>query len=224
MPDETIASRLERLNKRIADACRRSGRSSEEITLIAITKGVGAASIHEAIEAGVHHVGENRTQEAEAKRPDVEDAREPVTWHMVGHLQTNKVGAALRLFDIIHSVDSLPLAEAISRRASSRQPIFLEVNVSEEPSKYGFSLDKLPERFEAIATLPGIKVQGLMTVAPQTDNTARLRPIFRRLKKAASSLGLAQLSMGMSDDFEVAIEEGATQIRIGRALFGERLQ
>jgi hypothetical protein len=126
------------------------------------------------------------------------------------------------LFDIIHSVDSLPLAEAISRRAVSRQPIFLEVNVGNELSKYGFALDGLPDRHRAIAALPNIEVRGLMTVAPQVENAEDVRPVFRRLREAARALGLRRLSMGMSDDFEVAIEEGATHVRIGRALFGER--
>lgn len=224
MPDETITSRLERLDERIAAACRRSGRSPEEITLIAVTKGIDAVGIRLAIEGGVSHIGENRVQETQAKWPHLGDLAERAMWHMVGHLQTNKVGAALRLFDIIDSVDSLPLAEAISRRASSRQPIFLEVNVSEEPSKYGFSLNELTDRFRAIEALPNIEVQGLMTIAPQTDDPELARPVFRRLKVAATDLGLEHLSMGMSGDFEVAIEEGATQIRIGRALFGERHQ
>jgi pyridoxal phosphate enzyme (YggS family) len=143
---------------------------------------------------------------------------------MVGHLQTNKVKSAILLFDIIHSVDSLPLAEAISRRAPSRQPIFLEVNVSNEATKYGFALDDLAECFGAVSALPNVDVRGLMTVAPQARDPAEARPVFRGLRAAAEALKLNALSMGMTDDFEVAIEEGATHVRIGRAIFGERGQ
>lgn len=220
----SVAERVERVGERIAQACERSGRSPHELTLVAITKGVRADAIRGASAVGIVHFGENRVQEAEAKRPYIEDLKAQVTWHMVGHLQTNKVGAALRLFDIIDSVDSLPLAEAISRCASSRRAILLEVNVSEEPTKYGFPLDALPGRFGTIAALPNIEVQGLMTIAPQTHDLEQVRPVFHRLREAASRLSLGQLSMGMSDDFEVAIEEGATQIRLGRALFGETLR
>jgi pyridoxal phosphate enzyme (YggS family) len=222
MAPRSVADRLEQIRRRIADACRRGARSPHEITIVAVTKGVAPEVIREAIAAGVRHVGENRVQEAQAKRPELKDLPSKVRWHMVGHLQSNKVKTAILLFDIIHSVDSLPLAEAISRRASSRQPIFLEVNVSEEPGKYGFSLDELPGRHQAITALPNIEVRGLMTVARQADDPEHVRPVFRRLREAAAHLGLGQLSMGMSNDFEVAIEEGATHVRIGRAIFGEQ--
>ncbi|HEV8573693.1 MAG TPA: YggS family pyridoxal phosphate-dependent enzyme [Dehalococcoidia bacterium] len=213
---------MEQVQMRIAHACRRSGRSPDEITMIAVTKSVGTDAIRAAVATGVQNLAENRVQEAEAKRPDLRDFSGDVTWHMVGHLQSNKVKTAILLFDIIHSVDSLPLAEAISRRASSRRPIFLEVNVSTESGKFGFSLDDLPDQYRAIRSLQNIEVLGLMTVAPQTKNAESVRPIFRHLRQAAHSLGLNGLSMGMSDDFEVAVEEGATHLRIGRAIFGER--
>ena len=219
---QTIPERVERLRQRMDEACRRGNRSTGDVTLIAITKGFPAEAIKQAAAAGVQHFGENRVREAEAKRPELSGLPGDVTWHMVGHLQTNKVKTAIRLFDILHSVDSLSLAEAISRRASSRQPIFLEVNVSDEPSKFGFSLDEVPDRVRAIRSMSNIEVMGLMTVAPQVKNAESNRPVFRRLREAADSLGLGGLSMGMSDDFEVAIEEGATHVRIGRALFGER--
>jgi hypothetical protein len=222
MCTQTIAERVESVRRRIEDSCGRSNRSPAEVTLIAVTKGFPSDATREAVAAGVRHFGENRVQEAEAKRSGLENLPEGVTWHMVGHLQSNKVKTALRLFDIIHSVDSLPLAEAISRRASYRQPIFLEVNVSGEPSKYGFSLAELPDRVAAIATLPNIEVKGLMTVAPQVENAEDVRPVFRRLCETRDSLGVSGLSMGMTDDFEIAIEEGATHVRIGRALFGDR--
>jgi pyridoxal phosphate enzyme (YggS family) len=222
MCTQTIAQRVEDVRRRIEAACHRSNRSPDEVTLIAVTKGFPPDAIRQAAAAGIQHFGENRVQEAEAKLAELPDLPGEVTWHMVGHLQTNKVKTAIRLFDIIHSVDSLPLAEAISRRASSRQPIFLEVNVSEESSKYGFSLAELHAGHETIAALPNIEVRGLMTVAPQVENAEHVRPVFHRLRHAAQALEVRGLSMGMSDDFEVAIEEGATHVRIGRALFGEQ--
>jgi len=223
MPLDTIAQRLEFVRQSIASACLRTGRSPDDITLVAVTKGVSPEAIREAVAAGVNHLGENRIQEAEAKRPELAGLAPSVTWHMIGHLQTNKVKTAIGLFDIIHSVDSLHLAEAISRRASSRRRIFLEVNVVAEPSKYGFTFEELPRQHEPIARLPSIDVRGLMTVAPQTHSPQEVRPVFRRLREAAQTLGLSELSMGMSDDFEVAVEEGATHVRIGRAIFGERV-
>ena len=189
--------------------------------LVAVTKGVAPWAIQQAAAAGVRHFGENRVQEAQAKRPELLRLAGRVTWHMVGHLQTNKVKTAIELFDIIHSVDSFHLAEAISKRASQAKPVFLEVNVSAEPAKYGFALDELPRQHEAISHLPNVDVQGLMTVAPQAPEPEAVRPVFRRLREAAESLGLRELSIGMSDDFELAVEEGATHVRIGRAVFGE---
>jgi pyridoxal phosphate enzyme (YggS family) len=223
MCTQTIAQRIENVRRRIETSCERNNRSPDEVTLIAVTKGFPPDAIRQAAAAGIQHFGENRVQEADGKLAELSDLPCEVTWHMVGHLQTNKVKTAIRLFDIIHSVDSLPLAEAISRRAAaSRQPIFLELNVSNEPSKYGFSLDELPDRYRAIARLPNIEVQGLMTVAPQAEDPDNVRGVFRRLREAAELVGVRDLSMGMSDDFDVAVEEGATHIRIGRALFGER--
>lgn len=221
MAEETIAERVERVRLLIEAACQRSGRSPGRVTLVAVTKGVSAEAIREAVVAGISHLGENRVQEAEEKRSALTDLSE-VTWHLVGHLQTNKVKTAMGLFDIIHSVDSLHLAEAISKRASGLIPVFLEVNVGAEPSKYGFALDDLPRQHEAISRLPNIDVRGLMTVAPQTTAPEAVRPVFRGLRNAAESLGLRELSMGMSNDFEAAVEEGASLVRIGRAIFGER--
>jgi PLP dependent protein len=222
MAGPSIAERVERVRLLIEAACLRSGRSSEEVMLVAVTKGVSPDAIREAVAAGVGHLGENRVQEAETKRPALADLSSDVTWHMVGHLQTNKVKTAIGLFDIIHSVDSFHLAEAISKRASKRIPVFLEVNVAAEPNKYGFALDELPRQHETISRLDNIDVRGLMTVAPLVRNAETTRPVFSRLRNAAESLGLRELSMGMSDDIEVALEEGATCVRIGRAIFGER--
>ena len=222
MPTETIAGRLGRVRQRIEAACARSGRSPEEVTLIAVTKGFPPAAVREAAAAGVRHFGENRAQEAQGKLPQLADLPDAVTWHLIGHLQTNKVKTVLELFDTIHSVDSLHLAQAISRRALETVPVFLEVNVGGESTKYGLSLDNLRAEYEAIASLPNLDVRGLMTVAPLADDPEQARPVFRCLRESAHSLGLRELSMGMSDDFEVAIEEGATHVRIGRAIFGER--
>ena len=222
MKRQTVAERLEHVRKRMDAACERSGRSPEEITLIAVTKGFPPGVVREAIAAGITDIGENRVQEAQAKRSELSDFPANVTHHMLGHLQTNKVKAALDLFDIIHSVDSLHLAEAISRRASTIFPVFLEVNAAAETSKYGFSVQALPNEFRVISGLPHLDVRGLMTVAPITDDTESVRPIFRQLRDCAGDLGLNELSMGMTNDFEIAIEEGATHVRIGRALFGER--
>ena len=223
MGTPSIAERVEDVRRRIASACDRSGRSPEEITLVAVTKGVALDAIREAVEAGVRHVGENRVQEAEAKQPSLADINALVTWHMVGHLQTNKVKTALGLFDIIHSVDSLHLAEAVSRSATKPVPVFLEVNITGENTKFGLSADELIRDGATVALLPNLEVRGLMMVAPQAADAEHVRPHFRRLREAAERLDLRELSMGMSDDFEMAVEEGATHVRIGRAIFGERV-
>jgi pyridoxal phosphate enzyme (YggS family) len=219
-----IGERLVEIRGRIAAACARAGRSTEQITLVAVTKGVAPRAIQQAAAAGIRDFGENRVQEAQAKRPELSGQAEHLTWHMVGHVQTNKVKTVLGLFDIIHSVDSLHLAEAISSRATQPVPIFLEVNIAVEGTKFGFSPAELDRDVAAITILPNLELQGLMTVAPQTPHVERVRPYFQRLRETAERLGLAELSMGMSDDFEVAVEEGATHVRIGRAIFGEREQ
>lgn len=208
--------------RRVAAACQRSGRSEDEVTLVVVAKGVPPLAIVEAAHSGVRDFGENRIQEAAAKRPALEDLPRGTRWHMVGHLQTNKVKECLRLFDIIHSVDSLHLAEVISRRAARPVPVFLEVNVAGESTKYGLTPDELHGAFERIRSLPNLEIRGLMTVAPLTGDAEDVRPVFASLRALAERLHLSGLSMGMSDDFEVAVEEGATHIRIGRAIFGER--
>ncbi len=220
MDGETIAARLAQVHDRIAAACERSGRAPGEVTLIAVSKGFGATAVREAAAAGAADIGENRVQEAADKRPELAGLS-GVTWHMIGHLQTNKVKAALGLFDIIHSIDSIRLAEAISSRALSDVPVFLEVNVSQEPTKTGFTIDEVSDAYRAARPLH-LDVRGLMTIAPLRDRNEDVRPIFRDLRQTAHGLGLEQLSMGMTNDYEVAIEEGATHVRIGRAIFGER--
>ncbi len=217
-----IEDNLRRLERRIAQACQRTGRVPEEITLVAVTKTVAPPAIKAAFEAGIRHFGENRVQEASAKLPQLADLEPHPTWHMIGHLQTNKAKAALELFNIIHSVDSVRLAEKLSRRAEKSLPILLEVNVSAEPSKSGFPPGDVSRAAEEIGRLPGLEIAGLMTIAPLTDQPEEVRPVFRQLRELHDLLGLKHLSMGMTDDFEVAIEEGATILRIGRAIFGER--
>ena len=221
---ETVAERLARVNERIATACETSGRSPEGVTLVAVTKGVPPWAIQQAAAAGIRHFGENRIQETQAKMEELSRLADHVTWHLLGHLQTNKVKTALVLFDIIHSVDSLHLAEAISRSATKPVPIFLEVNIAGEQTKFGLSPDGLVTNSAAIALLPNLEVRGLMTIAPQSAKTEEARRYFQRLREAGERLGLRELSMGMSDDFEVAVEEGATHVRIGRAIFEERYE
>ena len=189
---------------------------------MAVTKMVSPSAIKDAVAAGITHLGENRVQEAEGKRKQLSDLSPSPIWHMVGHLQTNKAKAALGLFDTIDSVDSVGLAEVLSRRATRNTPILLEVNVSGETNKTGFSPVEVGQAVSEIARLPLLEVTGLMTVAPLVGDAEEVRPIFRRLRELRNSLGLGHLSMGMTDDFEVAIEEGATMIRIGRSIFGAR--
>lgn len=217
---ETIAERVSAVRERIAAACARAGRDPGDVTIIAVTKGFGPEAVREAVSAGMRDIGENRVQEAAAKRDALRDLAPGVRWHMIGHLQTNKVQTVLGLFDTIHSVDSIHLAEAISRRAQRVVPAFLEVNVAGEATKTGFSLPDLDSAYEAVAALPTIDLRGMMTVAPMAESPEDLRPVFRELAQQARRLGLRELSMGMSDDYEVAVEEGATHVRLGRALFG----
>jgi len=217
----TIAERVAHVRQRVERAAERAGRSPADITIVAVSKSVSPQAIEEAVAAGIAHVGENRVQEAAAKIPGLRGL--PVTWHLVGHLQTNKAKTALELFDIIHSVDSLHLAEALSHRSQRPLPVLLEVNVAGEASKFGFPPDEVAAAAQAVARLPNLDLRGLMTVAPLASDPEAARPVFRELRRLRDALGLAELSMGMSDDFEVAIEEGATLVRIGRAIFSERM-
>lgn len=243
-----IEANLRDVQRRIAKAAGRAGRDPAEITLVAVTKMFTVAHIQAAYELGVRHFGENRVREAEEKIPIVNQWVEekhtlsPLTWHMVGHLQSRKAKDAIQLFDIIHSVDTLKLAKRLDRlcrREDRIMPILLEANVSGEESKYGFALERWAEdekqrgRFfaivEEILALPQVEVQGLMTMAPIVADPEEARPYFRRLRRLRDALAerfpgeyWRHVSMGMTDDFEVAIEEGATIVRIGRAIFGER--
>ena len=218
----SMAENLEMIRERIARAAARAGRSPEEVTLVAISKTQDVSNIREAISLGITHIGENRVQEAQPKIVTLSAEGLRPTWHMVGHLQSNKAKAAAHLFDMIESVDSLHLAEAISRMAGRAVPILVEVNVTGEATKSGLPPGQVAEAVGRIRGLANIDVKGLMTVAPLTPDPEEVRPVFRQLRELGLSLGLRELSMGMTDDFEVAIEEGATIVRIGRAIFGQR--
>jgi pyridoxal phosphate enzyme (YggS family) len=223
----SLADRIARVQDAIAAAAARSGRPANAVRLVAVTKTVASERIAEAYALGVRDFGENRVQEAQPKIAALAAQGLRPVWHLVGHLQTNKAAAALRSFDILEAVDSLRLAEAISRRVTGTPArILLEVNVAGEPSKFGFRLDDPQQPFAdavaAIRALPGLLVEGLMTVAPIAENPEEVRPVFRRLAELAAAFQLRELSMGMTDDFPIAIEEGATMVRIGRAIFGER--
>lgn len=217
-----IEANIQELQRRIARACERSHRLPSEIKLVAVTKGFEASAVRDAFDYGIRDFGENRVQEAGEKIGQLSDLKPDVTWHMVGHLQSNKAKTAVELFDIIHSVDSVRLAGILSRRAEQTLPVLLEVNVSGEAAKSGFAVDDIAKAVEEIRQLPNLEVMGLMTIAPLTADPEEVRPVFRKLRGLRDSLGLEHLSMGMTDDFEVAIEEGATVLRIGRAIFGDR--
>jgi len=217
-----IERNLKEVEGRIAQAAQRVGRSPDEVTIVAVTKQVAPQAIEAAIKAGIRHIGENRVQEANEKIRLLSALELYPTWHMVGHLQTNKVKTAVEIFDIIHSIDSLRLAQLVSQRADKTLPVLLQVNISGEETKSGFSVAELPKALDEVARLPRLEVKGLMTIAPLVQDAEEVRPIFRRLRELRDSLGLEHLSMGMSDDFEVAVEEGATMVRIGRAIFGKR--
>ncbi len=223
-----IADTLKYVTERIHAACQRSGRDPHQIELLAVTKTVPPPYIRAAAAHGITLMGENRVQEAWSKREALADL--PVTWHFIGHLQSNKVKRALALFEVIQSVDSLNLGQEIDRSAAASTrivPVFMEVNTSGEASKYGIDPETAESLAHALARLPHLRLSGLMTIGALTTDIARIRSCFialRRLQERlnASGLSIDHLSMGMSDDYEIAVEEGATLIRLGRALFGER--
>jgi len=215
-----ISRNIRDVERRIAAAAQRVKRDPNEITLIAVTKGLPSQAIEAATAAGIRNIGENRVQEAQDKIAQLSISGVRPTWHMIGHLQRNKVKTAVEIFDIIHSIDSLRLAEEINSRALHILPVLLQVNVSSEETKGGFSVAELPEALKCIRTMSNLEAKGLMTIAPVARGPEEVRPVFRQLRELRDSLGLMHLSMGMTDDFEVAIEEGATMVRIGRAIFG----
>jgi hypothetical protein len=216
-----------RINERIAQVTRKVGRDPAEITLIAVTKTFGVETIREAIEAGIRDIGENRVQEAKEKHALIGDR---VIWHLVGHLQTNKTKDALKIFSLIHSLDSRHLAEEIEKRTEKTVNCLVEVNTSKEATKFGIAAETVFHFFETLSEFKRINIQGLMTIGPGwavTDPEAS-RPCFKQLRDLRDELAqeldkpLPVLSMGMSSDFETAVEEGSTMIRIGTALFGAR--
>jgi len=217
-----VAANLARVQARIADAATRAGRSPASVRLVGVSKTFPPEAVLAAVRAGLIDVGENRVQEAIPKAAAVAAAGETPRWHLVGHLQTNKVKSALTLFSEIESVDSLHLAESLSRHAITPVGVLLEVNVAGEATKGGFSPNEVIELADRIVSLPGLDVRGLMTVAPEANHPEEVRPVFRQLRELGQAVGLPELSMGMSGDYEVAIAEGATIVRIGRAIFGSR--
>lgn len=231
--------------ERIASACRRVGRSPDDVQLVAVSKTVPLERLRHAVAAGLRVLGENRVHEAAEKAPSLPGAE----WHLVGHLQRNKAARALELFDVIESLDSVALAQRLDRlvaerlegapdgpaaaddtteAAAARLPVYLQVNVDGDPAKEGFLPDDLRVQLPTILALPRLDVRGLMTVGRLVDDPEDARPTFTRLRELSLALGDAHeglgrgLSMGMSDDLEIAIEEGSTLVRVGRALFGER--
>jgi pyridoxal phosphate enzyme (YggS family) len=219
---DDIRENLDRVRERIARAAERAGRRAGDVLLIGVSKTVDVERIRAAVAAGVPALGENRVQEAKAK---VAEMGRPVPWHLIGHLQTNKVRDALEIFDLIHSLDRMELAHELERRAHQRErpvPVLLQVNVGGEASKGGFEPDAVPQALEEIARMRSILVRGLMTIPPAVERAEDARGSFRTLAALAKRVGLAELSMGMSGDFEVAIEEGATMVRVGTAIFGAR--
>ena len=228
--EPALKENLERIRERIDAAARRAGRDSGEIKLLCVTKGVPAERIREAAAVGVTEIGENRIQEVQAKGPLLKDLS--LRWHLVGHLQRNKAKLAVELFDVIHSVDSIELIELLEEQSRQKrgQPleVLLQVNVSGESSKHGCRPEEAQRLAESVLRTKHLKWAGLMTMAPYTEEVEGVRPVFRRLRELRDVLQdrLSQpalhLSMGMSGDFEAAVEEGATIVRIGTAIFGER--
>jgi pyridoxal phosphate enzyme (YggS family) len=223
-----LAQSIELIQKRIAAACNRARRDPESVTLVAVTKSQPPHVVAEAARLGLTLFGENKIQEAKAKIPQCSGR---LRWHFIGHLQTNKARDAVELFEMVQSVDSLHLAEELNKRAeqaAKRLPILLEVNIVGEASKFGYQPEKLRAELEQLNELPRLEIHGLMSVPPWTKNPEDVRPIFRQMRELKTEceqrLGapLPHLSMGMTGDFEVAIEEGATMVRIGTALFGSR--
>ena len=226
----TVADNLSAVKERIAKAAARVGRDPEEVTLVAVTKTMPVGRIREAIDAGQRVFGENRVQEAQAK---IEILGRETQWHLIGHLQRNKVKAVCDLFDLIESVDSLPLAQDLDARAARHgivMPVLIQVNIGDETTKSGVPAGETPALVQQVAALPHVAIRGLMAVPPAVESAEQARPYFVELRTLAEQIArariprvsMSELSMGMSHDFEVAIEEGATMVRVGSAIFGAR--
>jgi PLP dependent protein len=232
MDEIQLLNNLKEIYRKMAHAAMKVGREPSEVTLIAVTKTVDVDLIRRAVDIGLRVFGENRVQEAQGKvrSDELSVMNERIRWHLIGHLQKNKVKVAVELFDLIQSVDSFELAEIISKQAESvnkTQRILLQVKLSDEENKYGISKDNLSSLVERTCSMRNLKVEGLMTIPPFFDDAEKVRPYFRELRTLRDGLEksgfkLPELSMGMSGDFEVAIEEGATMVRVGTAIFGER--
>jgi len=227
-----LTANLERVRERMAHAAERAGRRAEEITLVAVSKTFSADAIRAAYEAGLRAFGENRVQEFESKQPKLGDLAD-ATWHLIGHLQSNKARRAVHLFHRIDSIDSLALAQKLDSAAaaeSKRLPVLIEVHVGGETTKSGVAEENLAALAGDLEKLSQLELRGLMTIPPYCDSPEAARPHFQKLRELRNTVSeqlgraLPTLSMGMSHDFEVAIEEGATEIRIGTALFGQRGQ
>jgi pyridoxal phosphate enzyme (YggS family) len=226
-----ISENISRVEERIAAACRRSGRRREDVKLVAISKTHPAEAVCAAFAAGLRDFGENRVQEAQAKLPALADLR--ATWHLVGHLQTNKARAARETFHWVHSVDSLRLAEKLAQAAppgGAWLPVLIEVNLGEEAAQAGVRAAEVQELAEQIGRIEALELRGLMVIPPFLASPEEVRPYFRQLRDLARKIearhlpnvSMQELSMGMSHDYEVAIEEGATIVRVGTAIFGEK--
>jgi pyridoxal phosphate enzyme (YggS family) len=226
----TIAANFRTVMDRIAAAAKRVNRDPASVKLVTVTKTVSIEGIREALLSGATILGENRVQEAKEK---IEQLGQVASWHLIGHLQTNKAKYAVKLFDLIHSVDNLELAAEIDKQAAKLgkvQDVLVEVSIAGEAAKAGVGMGDAASLVRQAATLRNIRIKGLMTMPPYSDNPEASRPYFRKLKELSSSIekenlpgvSMAELSMGMSGDFEVAIEEGATLVRVGTAIFGER--
>jgi pyridoxal phosphate enzyme (YggS family) len=232
MTDKNIADNLKAVRQRMVDTCLRCGRDPASVRLVCVTKTVDADVVKAAIAAGAGMFGENYIQEARDKCRLLAD--DPVSWHFIGHLQTNKAKYAVKLFDLIHTVDSRRLAEELDREArkiGKVQRVLIQVNIGQETTKSGIDVASAASLVSDIGSLPNLLLRGLMVIPPFFDEPERVRPFFRELRKlrddwvssGIASEHLAELSMGMTGDFEAAIEEGATLVRIGTAIFGERL-
>jgi len=225
-----LAENLQEIELKIQDACKKANRSREEVTLIAVSKTKPVFMLKEVYDFGIRNFGENKVQELCEKHPQLPN---DIKWHQIGHLQTNKVKQVIDKASLIHSVDSVRLAETIEKEAAKRDlivNILIEVNVAEEESKFGFKVEEVLPAIETIATFPHVQIKGLMTIAPFVENPEENRTVFARLQKLSvdirskniDNVSVDILSMGMTNDYQVAIEEGATMVRVGTGIFGAR--
>lgn len=230
MTEEMLKENLENVEEKIQEACRRSGRNREDITLIAVSKTKPIETLQHAYDLGVRVFGENKVQELSEKYDALPD---DIHWHMIGHLQRNKIKYIIGKTELIHSVDSFRLAEAIEKEAAKRNltaDVLMEVNIAQEESKFGLLPEEVDEFIEKVQKLPHLQVKGLMTIAPFVENPEENREVFAQLKKLsvdiatknAHNITMSILSMGMTNDYQIAIEEGATMIRVGTGIFGAR--